>query len=141
MVTAIGSAVLIGLATGIWNETPVLFALIIDGTSAGFLPHNFPKARMFMGDVSSAPLGYSLAFLCLWLSAGNRSRYYLNLTDRRRHERDELCESLGRPFTQPWTRGTRPSRNSSLPELVSIEWDEYIRLFSSGLQFPLHFGL
>ncbi|HIG30944.1 MAG TPA: UDP-N-acetylmuramyl pentapeptide phosphotransferase, partial [Verrucomicrobiales bacterium] len=44
------------------------FATIIAGVCAGFLPHNFPKARMFMGDVSSAPLVYLLACLCLWLS-------------------------------------------------------------------------
>ncbi len=65
---AFGSAVLVGVSTGSWNELPVLFALIISGACAGFLPHNFPNARMFMGDVSSAPLGFLLAFLCLWLS-------------------------------------------------------------------------
>ena len=44
----------------------MLGAVVIIGACAGFLPHNFPKARMFMGDVGSAPLGFLLAFLALW---------------------------------------------------------------------------
>lgn len=50
------------------GELPLLFAFVIAGAAAGFLPHNFPRARMFMGDVSSAPLGFLLAALTLWLA-------------------------------------------------------------------------
>jgi UDP-N-acetylmuramyl pentapeptide phosphotransferase/UDP-N-acetylglucosamine-1-phosphate transferase len=49
-------------------STPVLLSLVIAGAAAGFLPHNFPKARMFMGDVGSAPLGFLLAALVVWIA-------------------------------------------------------------------------
>jgi UDP-N-acetylmuramyl pentapeptide phosphotransferase/UDP-N-acetylglucosamine-1-phosphate transferase len=48
--------------------TPVLLSLVIAGAALGFLPHNFPKARMFMGDVGSAPLGFLLASLVIWIA-------------------------------------------------------------------------
>ena len=38
------------------------------GAAGGFLPHNFPRARMFMGDVSSVPLGFMLAVLAVWVA-------------------------------------------------------------------------
>lgn len=39
-----------------------IFALFI-GSLAGFLPHNFPRARLFMGDSGSMFIGYMLAAL------------------------------------------------------------------------------
>lgn len=45
----------------------VVLCVVVSGAALGFLPHNFPRARMFMGDVGSAPLGMLLAFLALWL--------------------------------------------------------------------------
>jgi UDP-N-acetylmuramyl pentapeptide phosphotransferase/UDP-N-acetylglucosamine-1-phosphate transferase len=68
VITAAGCGLLTGLATGKWTATPVLFAFVIAGAAAGFLPHNFPHARMFMGDVGSVPLGFLLASLVLWLT-------------------------------------------------------------------------
>lgn len=50
-----------------WCTPPILLALSVSGSAFGFLPHNFPRARMFMGDVGSAPLGLLLAFLVLWI--------------------------------------------------------------------------
>lgn len=41
----------------------VLIAAAIGGACLGFLPHNFPKAKIFMGDVGSAALGFALAML------------------------------------------------------------------------------
>jgi UDP-N-acetylmuramyl pentapeptide phosphotransferase/UDP-N-acetylglucosamine-1-phosphate transferase len=38
---------------------------LLTATSAGFLIHNWPPARIFMGDVGSAFLGYSFAMLAL----------------------------------------------------------------------------
>jgi UDP-N-acetylmuramyl pentapeptide phosphotransferase/UDP-N-acetylglucosamine-1-phosphate transferase len=35
------------------------------GAAAGFLPHNFPAARIFLGDVGSVTLGFLLALLAL----------------------------------------------------------------------------
>jgi UDP-N-acetylmuramyl pentapeptide phosphotransferase/UDP-N-acetylglucosamine-1-phosphate transferase len=40
------------------------------GAVLGFLPWNFPQARVFMGDVGSAGLGYLLAGLTCWSWAG-----------------------------------------------------------------------
>ncbi|MCE5328014.1 MAG: glycosyltransferase family 4 protein [Planctomycetaceae bacterium] len=50
-----------------WGGTAnsVLAAAAVAGACLGFLPHNFPKARMFMGDVGSATLGFVLAMLTL----------------------------------------------------------------------------
>lgn len=69
LVTGLGAAFLAGISAGSWKDLPVLFSVVIAGAAAGFVPHNFPKARMFMGDVSSAPLGFLLATLVLWLSS------------------------------------------------------------------------
>ena len=38
-------------------------ALVLACTSAGFIPFNFPRARIFLGDVGSGTLGYALAAL------------------------------------------------------------------------------
>jgi len=42
-----------------------LIALIIVGSLAGYLPHNFPKARAFLGDAGSHLVGYFLAVLAV----------------------------------------------------------------------------
>lgn len=42
-----------------WNW----LALALVGATAGFLPFNFPKARVFLGDVGSGTLGYAVAAL------------------------------------------------------------------------------
>lgn len=36
-------------------------ALVVVGSCLGFLPHNFPKAKMFLGDAGSTFLGFMLA--------------------------------------------------------------------------------
>jgi UDP-GlcNAc:undecaprenyl-phosphate GlcNAc-1-phosphate transferase len=38
-------------------------AACLVGATLGFLPHNFPRARIFMGDGGSLVLGFALAFL------------------------------------------------------------------------------
>ena len=40
-----------------------IVGLLLAASSLGFLGHNWPPARIFMGDVGSAFLGYSFAFL------------------------------------------------------------------------------
>lgn len=69
--SSLGLVLITGLATGKWNDTPTLAALAIGGAALGFLPHNFPKPRMFMGDVSSAPLGFLLAVVTVWIAHKN----------------------------------------------------------------------
>lgn len=41
------------------------FAAALAGGAAGFLPWNFPKARLFMGDVGSGTLGFALGALAV----------------------------------------------------------------------------
>ncbi len=43
-----------------------LLALSVAAACAGFLPLNFPNARVFMGDVSSVPLGFIFAALSVY---------------------------------------------------------------------------
>ena len=77
VVTGFGMALLGSVASGQWSvisgqwavvSPPVLLSLVIAGAALGFLPHNFPKARIFMGDVGSAPLGFLLATLVIWMA-------------------------------------------------------------------------
>lgn len=46
---------------------PVVISIALAGAALGFLPHNFPRATLFMGDVGSAPLGFALALLAAWI--------------------------------------------------------------------------
>ena len=67
-----GQAVLTGLTWAIiggLSNQPFLTALglFIAASSLGFLFHNWPPARIFMGDVGSAFLGYTFALLPLML--------------------------------------------------------------------------
>jgi Fuc2NAc and GlcNAc transferase len=77
IVTGFGMALLGSLASSQWSvvsgqwsavSPPGLWSMAIASAALGFLPHNFPQARMFMGDVGSAPLGFCLALLVLWLA-------------------------------------------------------------------------
>jgi len=43
-----------------------LLALLVAAACAGFLPLNFPHARVFMGDVASVPLGFIFASLAVY---------------------------------------------------------------------------
>ncbi len=47
-----------------------LISLIICGASLGFLPYNFNRAKIFMGDSGSMFLGYSLAFISISGASG-----------------------------------------------------------------------
>jgi len=53
-------------------ENSALVAASMAGGCLGFLPHNFPRARMFMGDVGSTSIGFCLAMLTL--VGGSRTR-------------------------------------------------------------------
>jgi UDP-GlcNAc:undecaprenyl-phosphate/decaprenyl-phosphate GlcNAc-1-phosphate transferase len=48
------------------DQAPVAaLAGVTAGAALGFLPHNFPRARIFMGDAGSVPLGFLLAVIAL----------------------------------------------------------------------------
>lgn len=59
ILAAIGFAWVLG--AGPWGLLAVGFA----SAAAGFLPFNFPRARIFLGDVGSGAIGYTLATLAL----------------------------------------------------------------------------
>lgn len=67
-ITGLGMALLTALSVGELSLPPVLLSFAIAGAALGFLPYNFPSARMFMGDVGSAPLGFLLGVLVIWLA-------------------------------------------------------------------------
>ena len=48
------------------NNLYMFMAFIVAATNLGFLLHNFPPAKIFMGDVGSINLGYMVAFFLLW---------------------------------------------------------------------------
>ncbi len=48
------------------NNLFMLMAFIIAAANLGFLLHNFPPAKIFMGDVGSITMGYLVAFFSLW---------------------------------------------------------------------------
>ncbi len=53
------------LSSNVHNPFVFWVALSIAATSLGFLAHNWPPAKIFMGDVASTFLGYSFAVLPL----------------------------------------------------------------------------
>lgn len=64
---SLASAVLLAISTPS-TATPMLLmlALGLAGATMGFLVHNWPPARIFMGDVGSTFLGFVLGFFALW---------------------------------------------------------------------------
>lgn len=78
-VSAFAMAAVAGVSIGRWDSVPVMVSLAVSGAALGFLPHNFPKARMFMGDVGSAPLGMLLSFLVLWICREHSFKLFIPL--------------------------------------------------------------
>lgn len=48
------------------QQAMALIALAVAAACAGFLPLNFPQARVFMGDVASVPLGFIFASFIIY---------------------------------------------------------------------------
>lgn len=72
---AASQAALVALALGWLAGAPGLWlGLALAAASLGFLPFNFPRARIFMGDVGSGAVGFALAGLAVFASAGLGSR-------------------------------------------------------------------
>ncbi len=63
-----GGLALVGYLTG--NDDLVLVGGLLAGGAVGFLRWNFPKARVFLGDVGSLPVGFALALSVLFARAG-----------------------------------------------------------------------
>lgn len=62
---AASQAAIAALAYALYTEDPVLgtLAWALSAACVGFLPFNFPRARIFLGDVGSGALGFMLAVL------------------------------------------------------------------------------
>jgi UDP-N-acetylmuramyl pentapeptide phosphotransferase/UDP-N-acetylglucosamine-1-phosphate transferase len=67
-VTALGTAILAHSAGLPWTHPALFLALVVTAASAGLLPHNFPRAKVFMGDVGSVSLGFLLAVISVWIA-------------------------------------------------------------------------
>jgi len=63
-VIGFGCIAVLGLIAGEFYFT--FLACVIVAANIGFLAHNFPPAKLFMGDVGSITMGYLLAFFSLW---------------------------------------------------------------------------
>lgn len=63
-VSGFGTLALLGLLVG--RPDYALASAVVAAASAGFLLFNFPPARIFMGDVGSATLGFLAAGFALW---------------------------------------------------------------------------
>ncbi len=73
-----GLLLLTGLGSGV-DPTVALLAAAILGASLGFLAWNWSPARIFLGDVGSAPLGYLTGYLLIGLATTGRWKVALIL--------------------------------------------------------------
>lgn len=62
-----GIALLYGQHSDFSQAPQLLLTLVFAGALAGFLPFNFPHAKMFLGDVGSVVLGFSCGVLVIWI--------------------------------------------------------------------------
>jgi len=69
LTTGVGTALIAHELGATSHSELIVVALAIAGAALGFLPQNFPRAKVFMGDVSSATLGFMLAALAFALAA------------------------------------------------------------------------
>lgn len=80
-VSAIAASMLllVGLSPGPASGAPILLPAILLGASLGFLGHNFPPARIFMGDAGSGLLGFALAATATLGSSHNVTNMFLTV--------------------------------------------------------------
>lgn len=64
--TIVGFACLSYLAWAGGHIPMALLSLVVAAACAGFMPFNFPPARIFMGDVGSVPLGFLAGTSAVW---------------------------------------------------------------------------
>jgi len=66
-----------GVVLASWDPFAVVLGASVAGAAAGFLPYNWARASIFLGDVGSYFLGYTLAALPLAAPSGARSQAVL----------------------------------------------------------------
>ncbi|MFC5568876.1 glycosyltransferase family 4 protein [Lysobacter yangpyeongensis] len=67
---AVSQAALVALGLAFVSASWGWLALALVAACLGFLPFNFPRARIFLGDVGSGALGFALAVLLVIATAG-----------------------------------------------------------------------
>jgi UDP-GlcNAc:undecaprenyl-phosphate GlcNAc-1-phosphate transferase len=65
-VSAISAMVIFALAIGVGQPVVALLAIILAGSTLGFLPYNFFPAKIFMGDTGAYFLGLTIAMLAIY---------------------------------------------------------------------------
>jgi len=68
-VAAIACSFVVLLSLGQGDAVGTVLSLALLGAVLGFLPHNFPRARVFLGDNGSLFLGFMLAVLAVRISS------------------------------------------------------------------------
>jgi Fuc2NAc and GlcNAc transferase len=63
----------VGIAFASWTLTTRDLAIVLAAASLGFLTQNFPRARIFLGDVGSTSIGFLLSVLPLLAPLADRS--------------------------------------------------------------------
>ncbi|TDK23466.1 lipopolysaccharide biosynthesis protein [Luteimonas aestuarii] len=80
---AASQALLVALGCVLFTAPGALawFAMALAAATAGFLPFNLPRARIFLGDVGSGALGFGMAVLVVgaWLPVGQAQNPWLLL--------------------------------------------------------------
>lgn len=77
---AASQAALLAAGTALFLDGPAQWlALALCAACCGFLPFNFPRARIFLGDVGSGALGFAVAALCIEVAAGRSPGWPLSL--------------------------------------------------------------
>ncbi len=92
-----------GLLAASGEQDAAVRSAIWVAATLGFLPFNFPRARVFMGDVGSGSLGLVIAALGLWLWQGVANGLALWLVACSAFVIDASCTLLSRMCAgRPW---------------------------------------
>lgn len=134
LVAGVGTA-MVAIAAGLSLAHPATtLSLLVAGAAAGFLPHNFPRARMFMGDVSSVPLGFLLAVTAIWIAS--EKGWWLLLPLACIHANFALDTTI--TLFRRWRRGERlyeAHREHFYQRLVRAGWSHFtVTGWEMGLQ-------
>lgn len=77
---AASQAALVAVGAALFLDGPMQWvAAALCAACCGFLPMNFPRARIFLGDVGSGALGFAVAALCIDIAAAGRPGWPLSL--------------------------------------------------------------
>jgi UDP-GlcNAc:undecaprenyl-phosphate GlcNAc-1-phosphate transferase len=153
--TALAAGLALALIAARLGHAPVMLAsLALAAAAAGFLPFNFPGARIFMGDVGSQFLGFTFAVLGLWLVRDHPAAgpfgmvpllFFAMLFDvaftlwRRWRAGDRLTEAHRSHLYQVLVRAGFPHAGSSLVQTGFAVFHAFLALAVLGLP-PLTAG-